>query len=227
MKAYGYIRVSTAEQAGSGHSIDDQRRRIAGYCQANGLELAHIYVDAAISAVRSLEKREGGQYLAPDSEHYALTKGDVVVATKLDRLFRNALDCLSTVEAWRKQGVSMHVMDLNIDTSKPVGNLLLQIMAAVAEMERAQVSERTKAISDHLKASGRVYSQAPYGYTAVDGRLVPEPTEQKVISRMKKMRAKGLAYGVIARKLSEEEVATKNGGTWAAFTVQKVLRQGV
>jgi DNA invertase Pin-like site-specific DNA recombinase len=222
-KAYGYIRVSTVEQAGTGHSLEEQKKRIEGYCSANGLNLAHIYIDAGVSAGKGLEKRESGKYLSAVSDSFALSKGDTVIATKLDRLFRNALDCLSTVEEWKKRGISMHVMDLNIDTSKPVGNLLLQIMAAVAEMERAQVSERTRVVIEHLKASGRVYGKIPFGQDRDGDRLVLNQAEQKVIGKIKQLRSKGLSMKKIADKLNKDGIPTKTGSIWHQQTVKNVL----
>jgi site-specific DNA recombinase len=223
-RAYGYIRVSTGKQASEGHSMGAQREKIEAYCKMKGMELAGVYVDPGQSGSKQLDERtEGGKLVS------SLTKGDHVVVTKLDRAFRSAADCLVTVEKWDKAGIGLHLLDMggiSIDTKTPAGKMFLTMMAGFAEMERALASERTKVISDHLKASGRVYSQAPYGYVAVDGKLVAEPAEQQVITRMKKLRTKGLSYASIAKKLADDEIATKNGGRWRAFTIQKVLREG-
>ena len=67
---------------------------------------------------------------------------------KLDRMFRNAGDCLATVEAWDRAGVALHVVDLGgnaIDTTSAAGRFMLVVLAGAAEMERNLIRERTKA----------------------------------------------------------------------------------
>jgi DNA invertase Pin-like site-specific DNA recombinase len=72
-------------------------------------------------------------------------RGDVVIAPKLDRLFRSALDALQVAEDLRKRGVSLHLLDLGSDISGGLSKLFLTIAAAFAEAERDRIRERMRA----------------------------------------------------------------------------------
>ncbi|MCH9003026.1 MAG: recombinase family protein, partial [Planctomycetes bacterium] len=75
-------------------------------------------------------------------------RADSVVMLKLDRGFRNAGDCLTTVEQWERKGIALHVADLGgnaIDTTSAAGRFMLVVLAGAAEMERNLTRERTRA----------------------------------------------------------------------------------
>src|SRR5687768_2282197 len=97
MLAVGYVRVSTEEQAREGVSLEAQEAKLHAYCALQGLELVRIYRDEGISAGKPLASRpEGGALLA----ELARTGARHVIALKLDRLFRDAVDCLRTAREW-------------------------------------------------------------------------------------------------------------------------------
>src|SRR5271167_3199809 len=112
MAIYGYCRVSTLRQANEGESLDVQRRQIEGYAQMHGFTLAAVLVEEGVSgSVPVAERPAAGPMFAK------LAKGDVVIAPKLDRLFRSALDALKVVEDLKKRGVALHLLDLGGDIS--------------------------------------------------------------------------------------------------------------
>ena len=129
MKAIGYTRCSTNEQADSGLGLDAQAERITAYCTLKGLDLSEIITDAGVSGGKPLASREGGQRLLTVIRQ---RKAGAVVMLKLDRMFRNAGDCLTTVERWEKGGVALHVADLGvnaIDTTSAAGRFMLVVLA--------------------------------------------------------------------------------------------------
>ncbi|HYF90641.1 MAG TPA: recombinase family protein [Symbiobacteriaceae bacterium] len=219
-KAVAYVRVSSEEQANEGVSLDAQEARVRAYCVANGLELVAIYRDEGVSAGIPLEKRQEGGLLLQ-----ALANGEAVqvVAVKLDRLFRNALDCLSNVERWDKAGIGLHLLDLSVNTSTAAGRAFLQMAAAFAEMERSLVKERTETALAHKKATLQAYNHTPYGFDRQGDTLVPKAAEQAVIERIKQMDSAGVPMLRIAETLNAEGVATKKGGKWYASTVKAIL----
>jgi hypothetical protein len=124
MAVYGYCRVSTARQASEGESLDVQRPQIEGYAHMHGLTLRGVTVDEGVSgSIPVNERPKGGPLFAK------LRKGDIVIAPKLDRLFRSALDALQVVEDLRKRGVSLHLLDLGGDIS---GNGLSKLFLTIA-----------------------------------------------------------------------------------------------
>jgi putative DNA-invertase from lambdoid prophage Rac len=99
MAIYGYCRVSTLKLADEGESLDVQRRQINGYAHMHGLTLTEVLVEGGVSGSVPVEERPvGGALFA------RLQRGDIVIASKLDRLFRSALDALKVVESLKDRG---------------------------------------------------------------------------------------------------------------------------
>jgi putative DNA-invertase from lambdoid prophage Rac len=93
MAVFGYCRVSTTKQVKEGESLDAQRRMIEGYALMKGWTLDGIAVEEGVSgSVPIHERKAGGPLFAK------LAKGDVLIAPKLDRVFRSALDALQVVD---------------------------------------------------------------------------------------------------------------------------------
>jgi DNA invertase Pin-like site-specific DNA recombinase len=199
MAAYGYCRVSTARQASEGESLDVQRRQIEGYAHMHGLTLRGVTVEEGVSGSIAVHERpKGGPLFAK------LRKGDVVIAPKLDRLFRSALDALQVVEDLRKRGVSLHLLDLGGDISgNGLSKLFLTIAAAFAEAERDRIRERIAQVKADQKARGRYLGGiVPFGYRRGEhGELAPHKAEQAAIRQMMALRAQGKALRAIAEAM--------------------------
>jgi DNA invertase Pin-like site-specific DNA recombinase len=121
---YGYARVST----------DDQKT----VAQIDALKAAgcdYIYDEA----------ESGGRFNRPELQHMLrhLNKGDVVTVWKLDRLSRSLKDLLIIMEKLDKLGVGFRSLTEAIDTTTPAGRMIMHIVGAFAEFERAVISERT------------------------------------------------------------------------------------
>src|SRR5580698_432645 len=170
MTDYGYCRVSTARQVSEGESLDVQRRQIEGYAHMHGLTLREVAIEEGVpGSVPVQERPKGGPLLAK------LRKGDIVIAAKLDRLFRSALDALQVVENLRQRGVSLHLLDLGGDISgNGLSKLFLTIAAAFAEAERDRIKERVSQVKADQKASGLYLGgKVPFGFRrGDDGELV-------------------------------------------------------
>ena len=212
MTTCGYCRVSTQQQASEGESLEVQRRQIEGYALMHGLKLDDITVEEGVSgSVPVAERPAGGPLFA------GLRQGDVIIAPKLDRLFRSALDALTVVEDLRKRGVALHLLDLGGDISgNGLSKLFLTIAAAFAEAERDRIRERIGQVKADQKARGRYLGGTePFGYRVGEaGELVPHEGEQKAIREMKRLRAQGKALRPIAdamrakgHRISHEGVA--------------------
>lgn len=222
-KAIAYLRVSSEEQAREGVSLAAQDERVRAYCVAAGLELVAVIRDEAVSGGKPLAERRGGIDLV---RLVARREAHHVVALKLDRLFRDAVDALNQTAAWDKAGVALHLVDLGgnaINTKTAAGRMFLTMLAAFAEMERNLVGERTAVALAHKKARREAYGPTPYGFDRVGDRLVPNKGEQSVLRRMEKLRARGLSYGSIADRLNAQGITGKRGGRWHAAGVRYVL----
>jgi DNA invertase Pin-like site-specific DNA recombinase len=123
-----------------------------------------------------------------------LNKGDIVIAPKLDRLFRSALDALTVVEDLRTRGVNLHLLDLGGDISgNGLSKLFLTIAAAFAEAERDRIRERVSQVKADQKARGRYLGGImPFGYRrGENGELVAHEAEQDAIREMAALKAQG------------------------------------
>ena len=195
MAIYGYIRVSTAMQADNGESLDAQRRQVEGYAMQQGWDLDHVYVERGVSGGKALADRPEGAKLLK-----GLRRGDAVVAPKLDRVFRSALDALQVCADLKRQEVSLCLLDLGGDvTGNGVAGLFMKIAAA---FERDRIAERQRDVKADMRARGRYLGgYVPFGHRVKDGALVEVAKEQAAIRTMVAMRAKKLSLRVIANEI--------------------------
>ncbi len=227
MKAIGYTRCSAHEQADSGLGLDVQTERIQAYCTLKGMGLLDIITDAGVSGGKPLAKRDGGLQLL---EAIRTRKVGAVVMLKLDRMFRNAGDCLNTVEKWDTGGVALHVIDLGgnaIDTTSAAGRFMLVILAGAAEMERNLTRERTRSAMAIKRANGQRVGAVPYGFDVADDgvTLVPNESEQAVIQDIRAMRSKGRTLEAIAKTLTTRDIPTKTGKStcWRHQAIARII----
>ena len=227
MNAIGYTRCSTQEQTDSGLGLDAQAQCIRAYCTLKGLTLVRTVQDAGVSGGKPLSTREGGQKLLTAIRR---READAVVMLKLDRMFRNAGDCLTTVEQWERSGVALHVIDLGgnaIDTTSAAGRFMLVVLAGAAEMERNLTRERTRSAMAVKRANGQRIGAVPYGFDLAPDRatLVPNNAEQAVIGEITTMRAQGMSRDKIAATLTSRGVPTKTGRSrgWTHQAVARIL----
>lgn len=228
LNAIGYIRVSSEDQAESHLSLDAQKEQIEAYCKFRNLNLTEILCDEAISGGKPIQTRPAGSTLfarVRESEIQA------VVATKLDRMFRDALDCLQVNDLLQQSSVYLHLLDLNVDTSNAMGKAFLTIAAAFAELELNRGKERTRDALKALKDRGVDLGAVPFGYaqefTENGLRVFTEDTyEQKVLDLMLQLRNHGLTYEQIATELNTSGVDTKSGkAKWRRGSVHKILKR--
>jgi DNA invertase Pin-like site-specific DNA recombinase len=200
-KVYGYARVSTTQQAEDGESLKVQQRQLQGYATMHGLAIDRIFVERAVSGSVPVTERPEGKALFA-----LLAKDDTVIAPKLDRLFRSALDALVVVEDLKRRGVALHLLDLGGDISgNGLSKLFLIIAAAFAEAERDRIKERVSQSKADQKARGRFLGgTVPFGFRRAgeDGELlVRHEAEQEAIGEIKRLKAQGKALRAISEAL--------------------------
>src|SRR5262249_59438051 len=102
---------------------------------------------------------------------------------------------------------------------------MAQMASVFAELERAMIRERTCTAMNVKRARGeRISGHAPLGWDfGFGGRLVKNAGEQKIIARVRQLRADGLSYRGIARRLDGEGIRPKRGRRWVHTTVKSVL----
>ena len=142
MATFAYLRVSTADQ-----TTEQQLKQIldAGY----SVEADRVYVEQGVSGKVPALQREQFKRL-----HARLASQDTLIVAKLDRLGRDTLDVISTIENLTSLGVSVAVLGLGVLDQSPQSRLTLTMLAAISQFERELISERTKAKLAQLKSEG-------------------------------------------------------------------------
>jgi site-specific DNA recombinase len=222
MKAVGYARVSTEEQASEGVSLDNQKAKIRTYADLKDFELIGIIEDAGISA-KNLN-RPGAQEVLKMARK---KKVEAVIVYKLDRMFRSTIDALETTKMFDRWGVAFHSIHETIDTQSAMGRFFFTLTAALAEMERGIIGERTKAALRHKRANGqKTGGGIPFGYFLdTDGQtLLEDGEEQKVIWLIKRLRRREHSLRSICRELETQGYLTKTGkSNWNPKTIRAIL----
>ena len=221
-RAVGYVRVSTEDQAREGVSLDNQREKIKAYCMLKDLVMVEIIEDAGISA-KNL-KRPGMQRVLDLAKRKEI---DAVIVYKLDRMFRSTIDALDTTRKFDKHGIEFHSLQESLDTGSAMGRFFFTLTAAIAEMERGIISERTTAAFQHMKAKGqKTGGDVPFGYDVdVDGRLTENHGEQEIIAIVRELRGTGHTLKSICSELSTRGYKPRRGTTtWFPMTIQRILK---
>ncbi len=177
LRGAGYIRVSTADQATRGLSLEAQEAEIRRYAAAEGIELLDIYVDRGITARKRLDRRDGFCQLmaAVDAERI-----DIVIVLRLDRWFRNVYDYHRMMaEHLLPHHVDWCAVKEQYNTKTTNGRLMINLRLSIAEQECDTDGDRIRDIQDSLIRRGQwPFGSAPSGYRIVNKRLEKDPDTQ-------------------------------------------------
>ena len=219
-QAIGYIRVSSAQQAQEGVSLEAQQAKIEQWCLANGYELVSVFKDEGISGKR-MDTRQGLQDALA-----TIKKGNAFVFYSMSRVARSTKDMLSIGDLITKKRADMVSVIEDFDTTSASGKLMFQMLAVLAEFERNLVGERTASVLQNKKANRQVYTnQTPYGFKAVNGRLEQVKQEVKVVAEIQQARAKGQTLQAIADNLNSRGIPTKTNKQWQPATIHLLLQR--
>jgi len=183
-----------------------------------------LFVDPAVSGNTLFREREAGARL-----NTTLEEGDHVIMAKLDRGFRRTDDCCNMVNQWKASGVTLHVRDLNLDTSTPTGDMVIKILSIVAEWERRRIAERTAAAVRIARQNGKAANGfAGYGFKYVGAkghkRRVADPDERATMKRIVKSRCEGCSWEAIYFEFLQLGIKTKEGKEWSVSRIYRAFQ---
>lgn len=206
MDVLAYLRVSTEGQGESGLGLDAQRAAIEEAARLRSWNVVEWITDTASG--KSLE-REGIQQAIERLEDGG---PKVLVAAKLDRLSRSAIDFLSLVKRAQENGWALVMLDPAVDMTDPMGRFTAGILAQVAELEREMISKRTREALERAKQRGTRLGR-------------PSNLDRDVAERIESLREFGMTYQAVADRLNAEDVPTPTGaGQWWPASVSQALR---
>ncbi|HNQ21296.1 MAG TPA: recombinase family protein, partial [Bacteroidales bacterium] len=181
--AFGYCRFSTTMQK-DGDSIEIQKAEIEKYCAYKNYKLVDHYVDEAKSGKDI--RRPSLQKMLED-----LQPGMVIITKKLDRFSRSMSDTLKLIEQIKEKKCSIMFLDVDVDTSTPNGDFLLNITASYAQHERLTISNRVSDSMDYKSRNGTLQTKPRFGYKVIKNgkttELVECEEEQQIIGLIKEM----------------------------------------
>lgn len=218
-RVIGYCRVSTADQADNGVSLDAQTERIQTWSAAHGFEVRQILVDRGLSGGRSDNRPALQEALR------MVSRGDSLVVYSLSRLARSTRDTLSIAETLERKGADLVSLSERIDTTSSTGKMVFRLLAVLSEFERDVVSERTSMAMRHLRSCGRYTGgHEPYGFRSVEGELQAIPEEIEVIHLIRRLREDGASLRSISSLLSQQGIKARSGKALHHALVARILR---
>ena len=150
----GFARVSTEKQ-----SLQNQEQRL----RAEGCK--EIYSEK-ISGAAEISKRTELENMLR-----ALREGDIVVATKIDRIARSTRQLLQIADEIQSKGAQLKFLDNPIDTTTPSGKLIFEVLSAISSFERELIVSRTAEGLEHARSKGTVLGRPSGTSTEIDRKI--------------------------------------------------------
>jgi len=220
MKVLGYIRVSSKMQSEKGYSMKNQLIKIKEYCKYMEYELIDVFEDNGISGM-SVDKRGGYKEML---KFLVNNEIDGVVVYSLSRLGRRMKDVIEFMDLLKKNEIKFFSIKENLNNDDKIGSLILNIMSSINEFEVENIRERIRDVKREKKKNGLVYGRLMYGYDSVDGVLLKNIDELKVVRRVKNLRSRGWSWRKISLKLNEDGVRSKEGKIWYDGSLYNVMK---
>lgn len=203
-----YMRVSSTEQAREGDSIPAQREALRQYAKDHEMIVADEYLDDGVSGTRA--DRDELSRLLRDVEAGRI---DIILITKLDRLYRSIKHYLNMMDTLDRCHVGWLAIWENYDTTTPQGRFIVNSMMSIAQYEAENTSQRIKQVQRYKLTQHEVISGThPAGFRIVDKHLVPDDNAPHVREAFEKyalcgnlnevMREFGGQYGMPTSKPS-------------------------
>lgn len=210
-----YIRVSTAEQAKEGYSISAQRERLTAFCKAQGYSDYKFYVEEGLSGKNTT--RPQLQQLMSDVEAGRI---GTILVYKLDRFTRSVLDLHKMLEKMDKHNCVFKSATEPYDTSTAMGRMFITIVAAMAQWEIENSSERIKMALEEKVSKGERVGGIPFGFDLDENeKLIANHQAETVLEMIDKIRS-----GMSMARLADFLTKTNNDKPrWVANTVRRIL----
>jgi site-specific DNA recombinase len=216
-----YLRVSTEMQARSGLGRGAQLAKVEAMATVKGWPAPTLYVDDGLSGAKESRDRPA---LAQMMAAAAAGEIDAIIINSIDRLARKARLTLELAEELTRYGVTLVSCKESIDTATPAGQMILAVLAAMAQFERDLTSERTiAALAEHSRRDGESGGRLPYAYVReLDGVRIARD-QARIVRRIFAWRRDGLTLRAIAAQLNKRHYASPQGKHWHHSSVAAVL----
>jgi len=155
--------------------------------------------DRGVNGSTELLEREAGSRLLEAQS------GDVIICSKLDRMFRNARNALNVLDDLKSRGIELHFIDLGGSVSNGIGQLVFTILSAVAEQERSRIRERITEAKARQRSEGYYQGgKVAFGYRLNGNRVVEDEVQQKCLLVLQKKSQEGMSLRRLSRYINSE-----------------------
>lgn len=214
-----YMRYSSDRQ--TEQSIEGQLRELIVYCKHQSYRVAAIYVDRAISAHASMDKRPAFQQMLSDS---ARSSWKTVLVYKLDRFARNREDSAIARMRLRKNGCSVESAKEGI-SKNPEGVILEALLEGMAEYYSLELSQKVRrGMSETARKGNSTGGTTPLGYTVVDKRLQIDPITSHLVEEAFRRYADGDTVAAICDDFNARGYRTTRGTKFNKSSFKNVFR---
>ncbi len=224
LRVAAYCRVSTDSDEQE-TSYDAQVEHYTEFITKNSdWTLAGIYADDGISGTNTKKREEFNRMI----EDCMAAKIDMVITKSISRFARNTLDCLKYIRQLKDQNISVFFEKEGINTMDAKGEVLLTIMASLAQQESQSLSQNVKLGLQFRYQAGKVQVNHNrfLGYTKDEGgNLVIVPEEAEIVMRIYREYLEGASLFQIGQGLEADGIKTAAGSDyWLQSTLKKILQ---
>lgn len=215
-----YLRVSTTEQDENGYGLEAQLTKCEAMAVVKDFEIVATLSDSVSGTKNETERAGLAELLA------LAAKGEIdcLIVSSLDRLGRNTRLVLSLVEKLENNHVDLISCKESLDTSTPSGQFVLTIFAALGQLERDNIVERTTSGRNARgKIDGEKGGRVPWGYVRADNGIVIDKVAAKLVKTIFRDYDRGDSMNGIAKRLNDKGIKTPRNGNWYASGIKIVL----
>ena len=220
LRVAAYTRISSEEEIKDNGSFVNQKK----YFQKE-IELHKDWINAGIygdygRSGTQIKGRNGFISMIKDACDGRM---DYIITKSVSRFARNTADCIEVIRRLRRHDVNVYFIEQGFDTGGEYGELLLTVLAAIAEMESVSIVHNHTMIYSMMNARGTPLIKARFGYMKKGYQWIPVKEEARQIKLIYLLASKNITYSEIAACVNDYNRLQGNKRLWRDATVRSAI----
>ena len=180
-----------------------------------------VYADYGISGTK-VNRPEFNRMI----EDCKTGKIDMIITKSISRFARNTTLLLSTIRELKALNINVYFEEQNINSMSEQGELMLTLLASIAEAEAKSMGENVKWRINKTFEQGEIYNTTRfYGYDIIDKKFVINEEQASVVRRIFQMVLDGLGYIKIIEVLNKENIKSPSGSKWTIRSLERIIKE--